>query len=103
MREDTATESRTENRPRGRKDRTKQEAVVKIDGLEDKIDELVRLHHTHCTAAEDLNAAIKAVAEQTGLMASVVRKFVTARAGENFGDKKREAEQLAFVFEEIGE
>ena len=54
-------------------------------------------------AAEDFASAVKATAEASGLLASVVRRFVTARAGENFEEKARECEQLSLLFDEIGE
>ena len=50
-----------------------------------------------------LAEGVKANAERAGIQASVLRKFIAARAGENFGDKKRDALQLSLLFEEIGE
>jgi len=35
-------------------------------------------------------------------LASTVRRFVTARAGEDFEGAARKVEQLALVFEEVG-
>lgn len=80
-------------RVRGRQDRSKQEKVIDMGKLNERIDHLVSLHKS----SKD---AVKAVAEKAGLLASVVRKFVVAKAGESFDEKKKEAEQLALVFEE---
>src|SRR6266478_813265 len=73
---------------RGRKAKTSdhQEAIIKLDEL-------------HPLAIESM----KAWAEKAGLQSSVLRKFIAARAGENFPDKKRDAMQLSLLFEEIGE
>lgn len=86
---------------RGRKGKDKQEAVVEIGKLREKLPHLVQLKNTADGAASDLNDAIKATAEKCGLLASVVRKVVVASAGENFEEKKREAEQLSLAFEEV--
>lgn len=88
---------------RGRKDAEKQEAVIKTKVVKDKIDELVRLKKSAEEAAACFNDAVKAAAEKSGLLASVVRSFVTARAGEDFEGAHRKIEQLALVFEEVGE
>jgi hypothetical protein len=71
--------------------------------LKDSIDDLVLLCADSANAALNFSEAIKAHAEKSGLLASVVRKFVIARAGEKFGEKKRECEQLSLLFEEVGE
>lgn len=86
---------------RGRQDRSKQEKVIDMSKLTEKIDHLVNLHKATKDASADYSAAIKVVAEKAGLLASVVRRFVVAKAGESFDDKKKEAEQLALVFDEI--
>ena len=41
------------------------------------------------------------MAEQSGLLAATVRKYVKARAGDKFEDEKTKAQQLALCFEEI--
>jgi hypothetical protein len=60
----------------------------------------VKLHHANEEAAKDLSEAIKACAEKSGLLATVVKRYVTACAGENYEEKAREVAQLAFVFEQ---
>jgi hypothetical protein len=99
---DAATETGTGKRVRGRKDQG-QEAVVKTDVLKDKVADLVHLHNKAAAAAETYGDAIKTTAEKAGLLASVVRKFVAARAGEKFEEEKKKAEQLSLVFDEVGE
>lgn len=86
---------------KGRKGADKQEAVIEVAKLRGKLPELVKLKKANDEAAANLNDAIKAAAEKSGLLASVVRKVVVASAGEKFEEKKREAEQLALAFEEV--
>ena len=86
----------------GRKGRDNQEAVIKLDEVREKVQTLVDLYKLTQDTAANLNDGIKAVAESSGLLASVVRKFVVARAGDHFKDKAREVEQLSLIFE-VGE
>lgn len=95
---DLETETR---RPRGRKDASGQEAVIKLEALSVKVDELVRLNKAADEAATDFAEAIKAAAEAAGLNASTVRKYIVARAGDKFEEKKRDVQQLALVFDEL--
>lgn len=95
------TQAGTETGARGRKNRDKQEAVIEVAKLREKLPQLVKLKKASDEASSDLNDAIKAAAEKSGLLASVVRKVVVASAGENFEEKKREAEQLSLAFEEV--
>lgn len=86
---------------RGRQDRSGQEKVIEVAKLTEKLPHLQSLYTTAKDANKDLSDAIKAVAEKSGLLASVVRKIVVAKAGENYDDKKKEAEQLEMVFGEL--
>ena len=86
-------------KPVGRQDSQGQEAAMRPDVLKSRLAELVKLHGAAAEAAADLNDAIKACAEKSGYLASVIRKRVVAEAGENFADKKREVTQLALAFE----
>lgn len=86
---------------KGRQDSSKQEKTIEVKKLDEKMDHLVSLHTACKEASTNFSDAIKAVAESSGLQASVVRRFVAAKAGDNFGDRKRDAEQLALVFEEV--
>jgi len=85
---------------KGRKDAEKQETVIELAVLTDRAEELIRLHKASRLAAEEYGEAVKAAAEKSGLLASVVRSYITARAGEDYPEKKRKVEQLALVFEE---
>lgn len=89
--------------PRGRKNRDKQEAVIKTDVITERIEELERLYTAAGDASTALNDAIKKAAEDSGLLASVVRKLVVARASDKFAEKQREAAQLVLVFDEVGQ
>jgi len=97
---EAATEPRT-RKARGREDRG-QEAVIKLDPIKSQVDELVQLHRKAAEANDQYGEAIKATAEKSGLLASVVRKFVAARAGEKFTEEKKKAEQLSLLFEDVG-
>ena len=87
----------------GRKDATGQDAVIRMDPVKESVDELIELYVKSGDAAAKFNEAIKATAEKSGLLAATVRKFVVARAGEKFDEVKRQVEQLALVFDEVGE
>ena len=87
----------------GRKDNDGIEAVIKTKPLKDGIHELMRLKTKADQKRDDLAAAVKRIAEQSGLLSSVVRKLVNARTGDKFQEEKRKVEQLGIVFEEVGE
>lgn len=89
-------------RARGRQDRSGQEKVIDMSKLTERLPHLVKLHTSAKDANSDLSSAIKTVAEKSGLLASVVRKVVVAKAGDSFDDRKKEAEQLELVFAELG-
>ena len=97
------TQTEKKDAPRGRKDAEKQETVLNPESVETKIEHLITLKRKVETATSDYSDAIKAVAETSGFLASQVRKFVTARAGERFEEKKREATQFVLLFDEVGE
>jgi hypothetical protein len=92
--------SKTGRRGRGvgRQDRSKQEKVIKLSELDDRMTHLISLYNKSTEASKDLSDAIKAVAEKAGLLASVVRRLVTAKAGDNFDERKREVKQLSLAF-----
>lgn len=87
---------------RGRQDRSGQEKVIDMSKLDERMAHLIKLHNGARASNKDLSDAVKAVAEKCGLLASVVRKLVVAKAGDNFDEKKKEAAQLALAFDEIG-
>lgn len=90
-------------RGQGRKDADKQPAVKKPKVIVDRIEELVRLHSAAKKATEASADAITKAAEDSGYLASAVRKLVTARASEKFEEKHREVEQQYELFDEVGE
>jgi len=96
---DARVEGNGKRKAKGRLDADKQEKVIKRDVVEDKIDHLVNLHNTAIERRKDFSDAVKAVAEESGMLASVVRRYVSARAGETDIEKKRECEQLSLLFE----
>ena len=77
-----------------------QEQVIKIESLNTRIKHLVGLHNKAADASKDLAEGIKKVAEESGLLAATVRKFIAAKASEDFDEAKRKVVQLALVFEE---
>ncbi len=92
-------------RARGRKDKDKEDgAMVKLKPLKDSLRELGELAIKAADARAKLKDAIKAVAERSGLLSSVVGRLVKARSGDSdqFEDEKRKVEQLGIVFDEIG-
>lgn len=91
-----------ENPPkaRGRKDRAGQEKVVKMAELDDRMPNLIGLYNTMVQSRQEFSEAVKATAEKSGLFASVVRKFVVAKSGEHFAERRDEAFQLSLVFGE---
>jgi hypothetical protein len=90
---------------RGRKDVDKEDgATIKLKPLKDALRELGELALKAKEANAKVKDAIKAVAEKSGLLSSVVRRLVKALSGDSdqFEDEKRKVEQLGIVFEEIG-
>lgn len=88
---------------RGRRDKDGTEHNITLQPLRKKLAHLMTLKGSADAARESLGTAVKAVAQETGLMASVVRKLVNARCGERFDDERRAAEQTALIFDEIGD
>lgn len=88
-------------RAQGRKDAQKQEKVIDLKVLKDRSSELIRLIKKAKEASTDLSDAFKKAGEDSGLNASAVRRYFSARAGENFAGAKRDAEQLALLFDEL--
>ena len=87
--------------PKGRKDAEGQEKIITIKPLRKALSELLTLKGRLDTAKDRFGDAVKAVAEQSGLMSSVVRKLVKAKAGDSYDDEKRKVDQAALVFEEF--
>lgn len=90
-------------KPEGRKDAEKQPAVTKPQVVSERIDEMVKLHGKAITAATEAKEAITKCAEESGYNAANVRKLVLARYGEKCPEVKRNIEQQAELFNEVGE
>lgn len=96
-----STSGRRRRQVKGRQDAEKQEKKIEMKKLVDRLDELVKLHNAQKEAGVEYSDAVKAAAEASGLQASVVRRFVAAKVGNNFDDRKRDAQQMALVFDEV--
>ena len=88
-------------KPRGRTDKAGQETVIKLEPLKEKVSHLVSLYREAEEASATCSEGIKAIAEQSGLLATVVRKYIAARAGDKLSSRRRETEQLSLCFEEL--
>jgi hypothetical protein len=78
---------------------SRKDMEVMISAVDKSMEDLVKLHTLYMHASEDYKAAIKAVAEQSGLLPAVLRRFVKASAGDKFEKDKQEVAQLALVFD----
>lgn len=87
--------------PRGRIDSEQQEAIVKLDPVRERLEELEHLYAESIEAQDSFSEAIKVTAEASGLLAKSLRKFIVARVQEKTDERQRECEQLAFLFEEL--
>lgn len=86
-------------KPTARIDAEGQESVISVTEVANRIDELVELYTLAEESGAKLNDAIKATAEKSGLLAATVRKYVVAKASDDFDGHKRKVVQLALVFE----
>jgi len=87
---------------RGRKGADKQEAVLRPKAVQEAIGELLTSYEKSVSAADRFNSMVKAIAEKSGFMASNIKRLVKARHGEAFEDRRRDAEQLTMLFDEVG-
>lgn len=88
---------------RGRKDKLGQETIVDLKPVKERLEYLKDLYKKSKSSSTEFSDAVKATAEKSGLIASQVRKFVIAKASDKAQEVKREAEQLALLFDETGE
>lgn len=72
---------------------------IKMKVIKEREGELVILHKKAKDAAEGLTTALKKAAEDSGLKPDIVRKYVAAKAGDDFEGVKGKIEQLALVFD----
>lgn len=98
----TETQGSTGKRTRrvvGRQDNEGQEQVIDSSVIEGREDELVELKNKAAQAAEDYSEAIKKAAEDSGYNAGTVRKYIEAKAGDNFDAAKKRVTQIALIFD----
>lgn len=103
METQAGTNGKGKDAGKGRQGADKQTMVKKPEIISKRIDELVKLQNAAGAAAEKAKDAITKAAEESGYLASAVKKLVTARAGDKFEEKHREIEQQAELFTEVGE
>lgn len=99
-------EARTESTTRSIKDKgrmgaDKQSAVKKPKVISERLPELVRLASKARDAKEAADDAITKAGEDSGYLASSVKKIVSAKLGDKFEEKHREVEQQAELFDEV--
>ena len=97
---DAGTGTKRRSSTKGRVDKDRQEAVIDKSAVADKVDYLVKLYKASEEAAKDFSEAIKAISEKAGLNASPVRKYIIARAGEDFEKVQKQVAQLSLLFSE---
>ena len=96
------------SRARGRRDNDGQEKTPEPKVVEKLMPNLLKLYEAKVAAGEALSDATKKAAEKSGFNTGALKKFVKARAeadgsdDDPFDDRKREAEQLVLLFEQVG-
>lgn len=87
----------------GRKNADKQEAIPDAAALAAALPAVRKALEEAEEAADKANKKIKATAKSTGFLSSIVKKAAKASMGEEetFEEKKREAEQMSLIFEEL--
>lgn len=88
---------------KGRKDKSGGPAVIKLETLSVRAQNLIDLRIAMQQSAKAYQDATAAVAEVTGLNTATVNRYIRARCGSNFRDERDRASQMAFVFEQLGE
>ena len=94
----TASDKRT---GRGRRNNQGDEAVLNITPIKKNLKDACVLATKKDEATQKFNDKIKAIAEQSGMQSSVIRRAIMAKHGEKFDAVKREAEQLALALDAI--
>lgn len=99
MAEAAAVAEQAIRKAKGRKDGDGQEAVITLDPLRERMDELKTLWHGARSAQIEYSDAIKATAEACGLNAPAVRMFVDAHCSNKVAQRRRNVQQLSLLFE----
>jgi len=87
------------SKPVGRQDNEGQEQVIELGVIHEREDELIALKVAQVEAAENYSEGIKKAAEDSGLNAGAVKKYIEAKAGDKFDATKKKVTQLALIFE----
>ena len=85
----------------GRKDSTGVEKEVRATALKKHVKELEDLYQKKKDAGDAYKLAIKAVAEKSGMMGTVVAQVIKARMQDKVEDMQRETAQLALCFDQL--
>lgn len=86
-----------------RKDQSGQEVVQRPQVVKNAATELIAAKKKLAHATETLSKLIKKVAEESGYNAKAIRGWLGATVGESFEKAKRDIDQQAELFEEVGE
>jgi len=78
-----------------------QEAVQRPELVSVRMSELVLLARAAKDAQDDFSAAVKETAKVSGFLAKSVRALALAKASEKEEQRKREAQQLGLLFDEV--
>jgi hypothetical protein len=92
-------EAKAASKPKGRTNADGTSAVIKLETLQTRLDHLIDLHIKSQDASETYTEAVKAVAEASGLLSSVVSRYVKARAGTKYSEEKEKVLQLSLCFD----
>lgn len=79
-----------------------QEKVIETGEIKRRIGDLEELYKRSVSAREQFNEAVKIAAEESGLLAVVVKKYVKARVDDKAEAEKRKFEQLCLLFLDVG-
>lgn len=91
------------SRASGRKDPDGGEEIIKFQPTKEACADMIKLYQKMLAAKVVFNECVKGVAERSNTNAATLKKLVRASAGGNFADVRRDVDQFAIVFEEIGE
>lgn len=101
---ETRTEGNTEQKAGrrarvGRTGKDKQEQVIVREEVAEREQQLIKLYHASTEASKDFGDAINVAAEKSGMNASAIRKYIIAKAGDNYDGAKRQVTQLSLLFD----
>lgn len=91
--------SKRRGRGVGRKDKDGQEAVINRAAVYERQEHLIRSYRQAREASTQFSEDIKAAAKKAGLNAATVRRFIVAKASDDFEEAKRKVSQLSLLFD----